>query len=77
VAWDWAGEGSATSASTAISEEGGETDGESRGEGGWQELISWTKLLVVRMSSTCESVTGEGSGFRGANGTGGGLGVRV
>ena len=33
--------------------------------------------LVARTSSTCESVTGEGSGFKGANGTGGSPGVGV
>jgi hypothetical protein len=34
-------------------------------------------LLIARMSSTCESVTGEGSGLKGANGTGGNPGIRV
>jgi hypothetical protein len=34
-------------------------------------------LLVTRASSTCESVTREGSGFRGANGTGGSPGIGV
>jgi hypothetical protein len=34
--------------------------------------------LIATTSSTCERVTGEGSGFRGAMGTGGkpGIGVR-
>jgi hypothetical protein len=73
---DWVGEGSA-STSTAISKEGGKEGAESGAGGRWQELISWTMSLVVRMSSTCESVTGEGSGFRGANSTGGGPSVGV
>jgi hypothetical protein len=33
--------------------------------------------LIARTSSTCESITGEGSGFRGANGTGGNPGIGV
>jgi hypothetical protein len=76
VAWDWVGEGSASS-SIAISKEGGEEGVESRAGGRWQEWISRIKLLVVSTSSTCKSVTGEGSGFRGANSTGGKPGVSV
>jgi hypothetical protein len=34
-------------------------------------------LLVARASSTCKSITGEGSGFRGANGTGGSPDIEV
>ena len=40
-------------------------------------MRSWTILLVARTSSTCERVTGEGSGFRGVNGIGGKPGIRV
>ena len=73
---DWVGEGSALT-STAISKEGGKDGAESGAGGRWREWISQTMSLVARTSSTCESVTGEGSGFRGANSTGGGPGVGV
>jgi hypothetical protein len=59
------------STSIAISEEEGESEEENEGGGGWQDWRSRTMLDVVTMSSTCERVTGEGSGFRGARGTGG------
>jgi hypothetical protein len=65
------------STSTAINEDNGELEDESEGEGWWQEARSQTITLVVRVPSTCKSVTGEGSGFRGASSTGGKPGVRV
>jgi hypothetical protein len=63
--------------SIAISEEEGESVEEIEGGVWWQDWSSWTMLLIAITSSTCERVTGEGSGFRGAMGTGGKPGVRV
>ena len=66
-----------SSSSTAIHKEEGELEEESKGGWRWWEWSSLTMLLVVTTSSTCKSVTGEGSGFRGARGTRGKPGVRV
>jgi hypothetical protein len=60
-----------SSTSTAIKEDDGESEDAHEEGGRWQETRSQTISLVARMSSTCERVTGEGSGFRGAIGTGG------
>jgi hypothetical protein len=54
-----------------VSVQEGKLEEESEGEGWWQEWSSWTMSLIATTSSTCESVTGEGSGFKGARGTGG------
>jgi hypothetical protein len=65
------------STSTTIEEDDGELE-EAHKEGDrWWGAKSWTISLVARTSSTCKRVTGEGSGFRGAIGTGGKPGVRV
>jgi hypothetical protein len=63
--------------SIAISEEEGESVEEIEGGVWWRDWSSWTMLLIAITSSTCERVTREGSGFRGAMGTGGKPGVRV
>jgi hypothetical protein len=72
---DWMTEEASTS--IAISKEEGESEEENEGGGGWRDWRSQTMLDVVTMSSTCERVTGEGSGFRGAKGTRGKPSVRV
>jgi hypothetical protein len=72
---DWMTEESSTS--IAISEEEGESKEEIEGGGWWWDWRSWTMSLVATTSSTCERVTREGSGFRGAMGTGGKPGVGV
>jgi hypothetical protein len=65
------------STSTTIKEDDGELE-EAHKEGDrWWGAKSWTISLVARTSSTCKRVTGEGSGFRGAIGTGGKPGVGV
>jgi hypothetical protein len=66
-----------SSVSIAISEEEGKSDEASEGGGWWREWSSRTMSLVATTSSTCERVTREGSGFRGAMGTGGKPSVRV
>ena len=66
-----------SSTSTTIKEDDGESDDACEAGGRWWEARSWTISLVVRTSSTCERVTGEGSGFRGASGTGGKSGIGV
>jgi hypothetical protein len=50
----------------AIFKEEGELEEESEGGGWWRDWSSRTMLLVATTSSTCERVTREGSGFRGA-----------
>jgi hypothetical protein len=74
--WDLLSKGT-SSMSTTIDEDKGELKEVSKGEEWWQDTRSQTISLVARTTSTCESVTGEGSGFRGANGSGGKPGVRV
>jgi hypothetical protein len=66
-----------SSTSIAISQEEGELEEESKGGGWWREWSSQTMSLIATTSSTCERVTGEGSGFREAMGTRGKPGVGV
>jgi hypothetical protein len=75
-AWDLLIEGS-SSTLTAILEKEDKSEEESEGGGRWWEWSSQTISLVATTSLTCERVTGEGSGFRGARGTGGKPSVRV
>jgi len=67
-----AGEGGS---STTITVEDGDVEGGTGG--GNQAWRAWTILLVVRMSSTWESVTGETEGSRGARALMTSEGVRV
>jgi hypothetical protein len=75
-AWDLLSKGT-SSMTTAIDEDEEELEEVSEGEEWWWDMRSWTISLVVRTSLTWESVTREGSGYRGAIGTGGKPGVGV
>jgi len=54
-----------------------EDEAEEEAEGGNRVWRAWTILLVARMSSTCESVTGETKGSGGTRAPTTGEGVRV
>ena len=69
---EWGGKGDS---STFISME--EDEAEEEAGGGNRAWRAWTILLMARMSSTCESITGETEGSGGAKAPTTGKGVRV